>query len=85
MTPGPGFPALAPHRSGTATLLADAARRRGMEVTVLPVGGVPEPYRGRADAHCYGGPRFAVEFRFPYDPLNHDTARPGPGTRTPRS
>ncbi|NEC22398.1 hypothetical protein [Streptomyces parvus] len=60
MTPGPGFLALAPHRSGTATLLADAARRRGMEVAVLPADGVPERYRGRADAHHYGGPRFAV-------------------------
>ncbi|MFJ6615491.1 ATP-grasp domain-containing protein [Streptomyces sp. NPDC091289] len=56
---GPGFLALAPHRSGTASLLSDAARRRGMEVTVLPAGGVPDRYRGRRDGHYYGGPRFA--------------------------
>lgn len=84
MTPGPGFPAPAPHRSDTAALLADAARRRGMEVTVLPADGVPERYRGRADAHCCGGPRFAVEFLLPYDPLNHDMARLELSTRTPR-
>ncbi|MEU6630772.1 ATP-grasp domain-containing protein [Streptomyces parvus] len=60
MTSGPGFLALAPHRSGTASLLADAARRRGMEVAVLPADGVPERYRERADAHYYGGPRFAA-------------------------
>ncbi len=60
MTSGPGFLALAPHRSGTASLLADAARRRGMEVDVLPADGVPERYRERADAHYYGGPRFAA-------------------------
>ncbi|WGP13733.1 ATP-grasp domain-containing protein [Streptomyces sp. SH5] len=65
MTSGPGFLARAPHRSGTASLLADAARRRGMEVTVLPADGVPEPYRGRADAHYYGGPRFAARVAGP--------------------
>ncbi|MEU6617853.1 ATP-grasp domain-containing protein [Streptomyces parvus] len=60
MTSGPGFLALAPHRSGTASLLADAAGRRGMEVAVLPADGVPARYRERADAHYYGGPRFAA-------------------------
>ncbi|CAM5681821.1 hypothetical protein SBADM41S_05401 [Streptomyces badius] len=65
MTSGPGFLALAPHRSGTASLLAGAARRRGMEVTVLPADGVPERYRGRADAHYYGGPRFAARVAGP--------------------
>ncbi|MET9975657.1 ATP-grasp domain-containing protein [Streptomyces microflavus] len=55
-----GFLALAPHRSTTAALLADAARRRSMEVTVLPVGTVPDRYRERGDGHYYGGPRFAA-------------------------
>ncbi|MFE7141921.1 ATP-grasp domain-containing protein [Streptomyces sp. NPDC057644] len=61
----PGFLALAPHRSGTASLLADAARRRGMEVTVLPADGVPERYREREDGHYYGGPRFAARVAGP--------------------
>ncbi|ROV67166.1 MULTISPECIES: ATP-grasp domain-containing protein [Streptomyces] len=65
MTSGPGFLALAPHRSGTASLLSDAARRRGMEVTVLPADGVPERYRERADGHYYGGPRFAARVTGP--------------------
>ncbi|MCR8943339.1 ATP-grasp domain-containing protein [Streptomyces sp. OUCMDZ-4982] len=61
----PGLLALAPHRSTTAALLADAARGRGMEVAVLPVGGVPERYAGRGDAHYYGGPRFAARVARP--------------------
>ncbi|WP_097878399.1 ATP-grasp domain-containing protein [Streptomyces sp. ms184] len=65
MTSGPGFLALAPHRSGTASLLSDAARRRGMEVTVLPADGVPERYRDREDGHYYGGPRFAARVAGP--------------------
>lgn len=65
MSSGPGFLALAPHRSGTASLLSDAARRRGMEVTVLPADGVPERYRGRGDGHYYGGPRFAARVAGP--------------------
>ncbi|MFE9461975.1 ATP-grasp domain-containing protein [Streptomyces californicus] len=60
MASGRGLLALAPHRSGTATLLSEAARRRGMEVAVLPAGSVPGRYRGREDAHYYGGPRFAA-------------------------
>ncbi|WP_097977748.1 hypothetical protein [Streptomyces sp. gb14] len=52
--------ALAPHPSGAASLWSEAARRRGMEVTVLPVGGVPERYRQREDGHSYGGPRLAA-------------------------
>ncbi|NEB37139.1 ATP-grasp domain-containing protein [Streptomyces sp. SID14515] len=67
MTSGPGFLALAPHRSGTASLLSEAARRRGMEVVVLPADGVPERYRGRQDGHghYYGGPRFAARVAGP--------------------
>lgn len=48
--PRPGLPALAPHRSTTAALLAGAARGRGMEVAVLPVGGVPYAVHGLLDA-----------------------------------
>lgn len=55
-----GFLALATHRSTTAALLADAARRRSMEVAVLPVGAVPDRCRERDDAHYYGGPRFGA-------------------------
>ncbi|MER5634675.1 ATP-grasp domain-containing protein [Streptomyces nitrosporeus] len=51
--------ALAPHRSSTAALLADEARGRGMDVTVLPPGGTPAPAPG-TPAHYYGGPRFAA-------------------------
>ncbi|MFT9666020.1 ATP-grasp domain-containing protein [Streptomyces rhizosphaericola] len=61
----PGLLALAPHRSTTAALLAGAARGRGMEVAVLPVGGVPERYAGRGDAHYYGGPHFAARVARP--------------------
>ncbi|XMN05447.1 ATP-grasp domain-containing protein [Streptomyces griseobrunneus] len=60
-----GFLALAPHRSTTAALPADAARRRSMEVTVLPVGTVPDRYRERCDGHYYGGPRFAARVARP--------------------
>ncbi|MFF4245461.1 ATP-grasp domain-containing protein [Streptomyces sp. NPDC001822] len=49
--------ALAPHRSVTAGLLAEAARGRGMGVSVIPVGGGAFPSGTRA--HYYGGPRFA--------------------------
>ncbi|MGW3330729.1 ATP-grasp domain-containing protein [Streptomyces rubiginosohelvolus] len=65
MASGPGFLALAPQGSGTASLLSDAARRRGMEVTVLPADGVPERYRDREDGHYYGGPRFAARVAGP--------------------
>ncbi|WP_327112539.1 ATP-grasp domain-containing protein [Streptomyces sp. NBC_01341] len=49
--------ALAPHRSVTAALLAEAARGRGMDVVVVPAGGGTLPSGSRA--HYYGGPRFA--------------------------
>ncbi|MFF8441969.1 ATP-grasp domain-containing protein [Streptomyces californicus] len=65
MASAPGLLAFAPHRSGTAALLSDAARRRGMEVAVLPVDGVPERFRGREGAHYYGGPRFAARVAGP--------------------
>lgn len=76
MSSGPGFLALAPHRSGTASLLSDAARRRGMEVTVLPADGVPERYRGREDGHYYGGPRFGARVA---DPLGVALLEPHDG------
>ncbi|MFD4792316.1 ATP-grasp domain-containing protein [Streptomyces anulatus] len=76
MSSGPGFLALAPHRSGTASLLSDAARRRGMEVTVLPADGVPERYREREDGHYYGGPRFAARVA---DPLGVALLEPHDG------
>lgn len=76
MPSGPGFLALAPHRSGTASLLSDAARRRGMEVTVLPADGVPERYRGRGDGHYYGGPRLGARVA---DPLGVALLEPHDG------
>ncbi|MBM7439757.1 ATP-grasp domain-containing protein [Streptomyces sp. HB132] len=51
--------ALAPHRSTTATLLARAARERGMGVTILPRGAHPAPPPADTRAHYYGGPHFA--------------------------
>ncbi|WP_203183673.1 ATP-grasp domain-containing protein [Streptomyces pratensis] len=52
--------ALAPHRSTTATLLAGAARERGMDVTVLPRDGLPDRPPSGTRAHYYGGPLFAA-------------------------
>ncbi|WP_250293381.1 ATP-grasp domain-containing protein [Streptomyces atroolivaceus] len=52
--------ALAPHRSTTATLLAGAARERGMDVTVLPRHGLPARPPEGARAHYYGGPLFGA-------------------------
>ncbi|KPC79214.1 MULTISPECIES: ATP-grasp domain-containing protein [Streptomyces] len=51
--------ALAPHRSTTATLLAGAARERGMDVTVLPRGGTHALPPADTRVHYYGGPLFA--------------------------
>ncbi|MFD9540080.1 ATP-grasp domain-containing protein [Streptomyces sp. NPDC060022] len=53
--------ALAPHRSTTAGLLAEAARGRGMEVVILPRDGIPDRLRGRGGTHYYGGPHFAAD------------------------
>ncbi|MEU5657137.1 ATP-grasp domain-containing protein [Streptomyces sp. NPDC047737] len=51
--------ALAPHRSTTATLLAGAARERGMDVSVLPRDGLRAGPPPGTRAHYYGGPLFA--------------------------
>ncbi|MFF5898913.1 ATP-grasp domain-containing protein [Streptomyces argenteolus] len=51
--------ALAPHRSTTTTLLAGAARARGMDVTVLPRDGHRAGPPPGTRAHYYGGPLFA--------------------------
>ncbi|MFD6275247.1 ATP-grasp domain-containing protein [Streptomyces sp. NPDC060209] len=51
--------ALAPHRSTTATLLAGAARERGMDVTILPRDGLRDLPASGIRAHYYGGPHFA--------------------------
>ncbi|MFE4452487.1 ATP-grasp domain-containing protein [Streptomyces sp. NPDC056796] len=54
-----GLLALAPHRSTTATLLAGAARERGMDVTVLPPDGVTALAGPGTAVYYYGGPHFA--------------------------
>ncbi|MFE6037384.1 ATP-grasp domain-containing protein [Streptomyces sp. NPDC056452] len=53
--------ALAPHRSTTAGLLAEAARERGMEVVILSRDGIPDRLRGSGSTHYYGGPHFASD------------------------
>ncbi|MFF0739375.1 ATP-grasp domain-containing protein [Streptomyces sp. NPDC004111] len=55
------FLVVAPQYSPTRGLLADAARRRGMEVEVLPALPGTVDLRGREGVHYYGGPKYAAE------------------------
>ncbi len=53
------FLARMPQYSSTGDLLSVAARRRGMQVEVLPSGGGAGRLKGRPGAHYFGGPVFA--------------------------
>ncbi|MFJ6568458.1 ATP-grasp domain-containing protein [Streptomyces sp. NPDC091292] len=53
------FLAVAPQYTPTRDLLSAAARRRGLEVEVLPARGGAGELRGRRGGHYYGGPGFA--------------------------
>ncbi|MFE1804780.1 ATP-grasp domain-containing protein [Streptomyces sp. NPDC059533] len=55
-----GFLALAPQYTTTSELLSTAARRRGMDVEVLPAHGGAGTAAGRWGGHYYGGPAFAT-------------------------
>ncbi|MFD7340209.1 ATP-grasp domain-containing protein [Streptomyces violascens] len=55
-----GFLALAPQYTTTRELLSAAARRRGMDVEVLPAHGGAGALQGRHSGHYYGGPAFAA-------------------------
>lgn len=55
-----GFLAVAPQYTTTRDLLSAAARRRGMDVEVLPADGPADAVRGRAGGHYFGGPAFAA-------------------------
>ncbi|MEV7617713.1 ATP-grasp domain-containing protein [Streptomyces sp. NPDC089799] len=55
-----GFLALAPQYSSTSELLSTSARRRGMDVDVLPAHGGGGTATGRRGGHYYGGPAFAA-------------------------
>lgn len=55
-----GFLALAPQYSTTSELLSTSARRRGMDVEVLPARGGAGSVAGRRGGHYYGGPLFAA-------------------------
>ncbi|KUN95246.1 hypothetical protein AQJ84_24155 [Streptomyces resistomycificus] len=54
-----GFLALAPQYTSTCELLSRAARRRGMDVEVLPAQGGAGTALGHG-GHYYGGPNFAA-------------------------
>ncbi|MFJ7150355.1 ATP-grasp domain-containing protein [Streptomyces sp. NPDC100445] len=54
-----GFLALAPQYTTTSELLSASARRRGMEVEVLPAHGGAGIATGGRGGHYYGGPAFA--------------------------
>ncbi|MCB5164402.1 ATP-grasp domain-containing protein [Streptomyces bambusae] len=51
---------MAPQYTTTSELLAAAARRRGMDVEVLPARGGAGGAAGRHGGHYYGGPAFAA-------------------------
>ncbi|MFD5635765.1 ATP-grasp domain-containing protein [Streptomyces sp. NPDC127077] len=53
-----GFLALAPQYTTTSELLSMSARRRGMDVEVLPDQGGAGTAAGRRGGHYYGGPVF---------------------------
>ncbi|MEU7135378.1 ATP-grasp domain-containing protein [Streptomyces sp. NPDC046261] len=55
-----GFLACASQYSTTGELLSAAARRRGMDVEVLPARGGARAWRGRPGGHYFGGPLFAT-------------------------
>ncbi|MFB6618199.1 ATP-grasp domain-containing protein [Streptomyces sp. NPDC085524] len=55
-----GFLALAPQYTTTAELLSTSARRRGMDVEVLPAHGGAGIALGKRRGHYYGGPAFAA-------------------------
>ncbi|MFF3891469.1 ATP-grasp domain-containing protein [Streptomyces sp. NPDC001914] len=55
-----GFLALAPQYTTTSELLSTSARRRGMDVEVLPTQGGAGTAAGRRGGHYYGGPLFAA-------------------------
>ncbi|MEU1784131.1 ATP-grasp domain-containing protein [Streptomyces abikoensis] len=55
-----GFLAHAPQYSTTGELLSAAARRRGMDVEVLPTSGGAGALTGRPGGHYFGGPLFAA-------------------------
>ncbi|MEE1753202.1 ATP-grasp domain-containing protein [Streptomyces sp. SP18CS02] len=55
-----GFLALSPQYTSTGELLARAARRRGLEVAVLSVGGGAGAVPKGREGHYYGGPAFAA-------------------------
>ncbi|WP_244452029.1 ATP-grasp domain-containing protein [Streptomyces seoulensis] len=55
-----GFLALAPQYTTTSELLSASARRRGMDVEVLPAHGGVDTAMARRGGHYYGGPAFAA-------------------------
>ncbi|MER5931000.1 ATP-grasp domain-containing protein [Streptomyces sp. NPDC002054] len=55
-----GFLALAPQYTSTSELLSASARRRGLDVEVLPAQGGAGTALGRSGGHYYGGPVFAA-------------------------
>jgi hypothetical protein len=54
------FLALAPQYTSTSELLSSAARRRGMDVEVLPAHGEAGNAAQRRGGHYFGGPAFAA-------------------------